>query len=153
MRFIFLLFLVISSQPILAETQSLNERCPGVAGMQMFFQLSQEAQKYRSEGKPKSYLTNVLPPKSSANDWRMSIMYEIADEVFDYPPLEPFVYSVYKGELCFIYQHHPEILSATEFSPAHSLLKECSNFTQQKEKTVCAMGVAHKITNTMNDFK
>lgn len=111
-----------------------------------------ETHKSKVKGMTKEEVMRPLPSRKQAqNNGMFNSLYQIIDEVYDYPTLDKLVYATYRSELCYR-AFRGQAVNIEEYSKTHKRLKSCGLKESNAEKTECGKKVASLVlpekTNT-----
>jgi hypothetical protein len=135
-----LFVLGISPCQIVSAASPAQRECERIA------LLSVSAARHRARGATKEQLLSVLPSLELSQDRIASsdaallrAVREIADEVFDFPPVDETAYMVYKTEGCYLAASGSA--APKRYAAVHEKLRRCSAL-EGNELIACSMRVA-----------
>lgn len=97
---------------------------------------------YEAMKAPLPSLVDVLKIKSKLNQFLPLSMHLIIDEVYNYPILDPLIYSTYQSERCYFSMKGTPIKQ--KFINIHPKLSQCEN-GMKEDYIDCTMNVINKI--------
>ncbi|RUO31919.1 hypothetical protein CWE12_02670 [Aliidiomarina sedimenti] len=131
--------------PAISQAQS---KCPLPEGMRASVDMVKEIIEARHNGQTKEELETHVPLVAAQIPWAGVIMQSIVDEIYSTPePLNVDVHAMYRMEVCFILDQHPE--TSPIFEQAYPQLKECESLdstTDKKPLIMCSMDVAQEVS-------
>lgn len=124
-----------------------SSKCPLPEGMRESVMFTKKAVQARLNGQAKDTLESNISLPAPQQTWFGPIKKAILQEVYAMPAaLEADVHAMYRMEVCFLLDQHPDAELSLNFDLAYPLLKACELKDKGRQQIQCSMDVAHKIT-------